>query len=118
LYDSSDTVCLEKCLRQFEVAQLSGNHIAEPGSINRLGGARRIQEEGYSERGLKISGRWRDHESLAIVAEDWRAIKRRVTTVYQLHQPERGKRISIGFLSRTRRARLCKASGRNTREAS
>lgn len=28
--------------------------------------------EGYSRRYLKISGRWRDHERWAIVAEDWK----------------------------------------------
>ena len=29
--------------------------------------------EGYSRRYLKISGRWRDHERWAILAEDWKA---------------------------------------------
>ena len=41
--------------------------------VKRLGFVR----EGYSRRYLKISGRWRDHERWAILAEDWRARKKR-----------------------------------------
>jgi ribosomal-protein-alanine N-acetyltransferase len=33
--------------------------------------------EGYSRRYLKICGRWRDHERWAVIAEDWKANRRR-----------------------------------------
>jgi ribosomal-protein-alanine N-acetyltransferase len=36
--------------------------------VRRLG----FTKEGYSERYLKIGGRWRDHERWAILAENWR----------------------------------------------
>jgi ribosomal-protein-alanine N-acetyltransferase len=40
--------------------------------VRRLGFVR----EGFSERYLKINGRWRDHERWAIRAEQWRAAER------------------------------------------
>jgi len=57
-------------------ANIQPNNAASIALVKRAG----FSKEGYSRRYLKISGRWRDHERWAIVAEDWRAIKRRVTT--------------------------------------
>jgi [ribosomal protein S5]-alanine N-acetyltransferase len=39
-----------------------------------LAGGAGFRREGFSPRYLKISGRWRDHERWALLAEEWRAI--------------------------------------------
>ena len=35
-----------------------------------------FSREGFSRRYLKICGRWRDHERWAIIAEDWKAMRK------------------------------------------
>jgi [ribosomal protein S5]-alanine N-acetyltransferase len=42
------------------------------GLVERLGFTR----EGYSRRYVKIAGRWRDHLRFAMLAEDWRTLRR------------------------------------------
>ena len=56
-------------------ANIQPHNAASRALVKRAG----FRQEGYSRKYLKIGGQWRDHERWAIVAEDWRAINRRVT---------------------------------------
>jgi ribosomal-protein-alanine N-acetyltransferase len=50
----------------------------QPQNIASIALARRagFVREGYSQRYLKICGRWRDHERWAILAEVWKSVRR------------------------------------------
>ncbi len=56
-------------------ANIQPHNAASIALVKRAG----FSKEGFSRRYLKIGGRWRDHERWAIVAEDWQAMKRRIT---------------------------------------
>jgi ribosomal-protein-alanine N-acetyltransferase len=49
-------------------ANIQPGNVASIALVKRAG----FTQEGYSRRYLKISGRWRDHERWALIAEDWR----------------------------------------------
>jgi ribosomal-protein-alanine N-acetyltransferase len=59
-------------LHRLEANIQPGNHA----SIALVRGAGFVRE-GYSERYLKIGGRWRDHERWALRVEQWRARRAR-----------------------------------------
>ena len=52
-------------------ANIQPDNVASIALVKRLG----LTREGYSRRYLKISGRWRDHERWAMLAEDWRTLR-------------------------------------------
>jgi ribosomal-protein-alanine N-acetyltransferase len=51
----------------------------QPGNARSIALVKRVGlvREGYSRRYIKIAGRWRDHVRFAMLAEDWKAMKRR-----------------------------------------
>jgi [ribosomal protein S5]-alanine N-acetyltransferase len=72
---------LELTLRfAFRVMRLHRVEInIQPGNTRsiRLARGAGFTREGFSRRYVKLAGRWRDHERWALVADDWRARRRR-----------------------------------------
>jgi [ribosomal protein S5]-alanine N-acetyltransferase len=64
---------LRRAFRELGLHRLEAN--IQPANTTSIALAKRagFRREGYSERYLKIGGRWRDHERWAILREDWHA---------------------------------------------
>jgi len=76
---------LEAAFRQLRLHRLEAN--IQPSNTASLALVKRFgfRLEGFSPRYLKIAGHWRDHERWAILAEEWRTLKRH----YHVPEPER-----------------------------
>jgi ribosomal-protein-alanine N-acetyltransferase len=67
-----DTAFLELGLHRVE-ANVQPVNVRSLALVERIGFSR----EGYSRRYVKVGGRWRDHVRLAMLSEDWLALRRR-----------------------------------------
>ncbi|HEY5309418.1 MAG TPA: GNAT family protein [Casimicrobiaceae bacterium] len=68
---SLDVAFRSLALHRVEV-NIQPTNVRSIGLVERVGFAR----EGYSRRYVKIAGRWRDHIRYAMLAEDWRKLRR------------------------------------------
>jgi [ribosomal protein S5]-alanine N-acetyltransferase len=68
---------LHHSFNQLKLHRVEAN--IQPGNTASIALVRRagFDLEGYSRRYLKIAGRWRDHERWTLLAEDWKANRRR-----------------------------------------
>ncbi|HZJ42411.1 MAG TPA: GNAT family protein [Pyrinomonadaceae bacterium] len=73
---------LNYAFERLELHRVEAN--IQPGNVASIALVRRagFTQEGYSRRYLKISGRWRDHERWALLAEDRKQVRlRRAVTI-------------------------------------
>src|SRR5215213_7524544 len=68
---------LRRAFEELKLHRIEAN--IQPGNLASIALVKRagFVKEGYSRRYLKICGRWRDHERWAIIAEDWKAGRKR-----------------------------------------
>lgn len=69
-------LALDVAYRRFGLHRVEVN--IQPTNARSLALAQRVgfAREGYSRRYVKIAGRWRDHVRFAMLAEDWRTLRR------------------------------------------
>jgi ribosomal-protein-alanine N-acetyltransferase len=69
-------LALDVAFRSLKLHRVEVN--IQPTNVRSLALAERVgfAREGYSRRYVKIAGRWRDHVRLALLAEDWRSLRR------------------------------------------
>jgi [ribosomal protein S5]-alanine N-acetyltransferase len=70
------SLCLDLAYRRLALHRVEVN--IQPTNVRSIGLVERVgfTREGYSRRYVKIAGRWRDHVRYAMLAEDWRALRR------------------------------------------
>ncbi|HYR86656.1 MAG TPA: GNAT family N-acetyltransferase [Terriglobia bacterium] len=70
------SAAISDAFRRLRLHRLEANVQPDNDASTRLVQRLGFRKEGFSQRYLKIAGRWRDHERWAITAEEWSSHKR------------------------------------------